>query len=348
VLKLRRGQVTAVEGGESAVRLVVRVGNAERPAIAYTGLTGPVEVGDEVIVNVEARDLGLGSGGFDILCVNVTRGVAGEAARGARAHLMKLNYTPVQHAVRSVEEGLEHPPDGLGLPVGVLALHGQLAGAAFAFASRASGRKLGYVQTAGGALPGALSETARVLCGRGLIADHVTVAPCFGGSHEAITVEGALHAGSERLGWDAALIGPGPGILGSASALGHGGLVALHNAHAAVSLGCPVVLVPRLSSGDERERHRGLSHHTATVLELLLGPVVIPVPEGEAEIAAALGSIAGPRHSLREQPFDLDSYAASGLPTTTMGRRLAEDELFFAAGLASGRALGGATHPGEG
>jgi hypothetical protein len=32
-------------------------------------------VGDEVIVNVQARDLGLGSGGFDIVHVNLTRGL---------------------------------------------------------------------------------------------------------------------------------------------------------------------------------------------------------------------------------------------------------------------------------
>ena len=65
-------------------------------------------------------------------------------------------------------------------------------------------------------------------------------------------------------------MGPGPGILGSASALGHGGLAALANAHAALALGSAVVLVPRLSSADPRERHRGLSHHTDTVLRMLL------------------------------------------------------------------------------
>jgi len=36
---------------------------------------------------------------------------------------------------------------------------------------------------------------------------------------------------------------------------------------------------------------------------------------------------------------DLDGYAASGLPATTMGRGIAEDPLFFAAPLAAGRAV---------
>jgi hypothetical protein len=43
---------------------------------------------------------------------------------------------------------------------------------------------------------------------------------------------------------------------------------------------------------------------------------------------------------VREEAADLPGYAASGLPTRTMGRELADDELFFAAPLAAGAALG--------
>ena len=39
--------------------------------------SGSREVGDEVIVNVQALDLGLGSGGFDVVHVNLTRGLDG-------------------------------------------------------------------------------------------------------------------------------------------------------------------------------------------------------------------------------------------------------------------------------
>src|SRR5207248_5499775 len=99
---------------------------------------------------------------------------------------------------------------------------------------------------------------------------------------EAITIAGALHAGFTALRWDAAIAGPGPGILGSATALGHGGLAALDSAHAALALGCTTVVVPRMSSGDPRPRHRGLSHHTRTVLELLLAPALLALPAGEA------------------------------------------------------------------
>jgi hypothetical protein len=257
---------------------------------------------------------------------------------------MKLNYTPTQHAVKAIEEGLEQPPGAVEIPVAVLALHGQLACAAFAAARRAPGRRIGYVQTAGGALPGWLSDTVADLLDRALISDHVTVAPCFGGGHEAITLEGALQAAAARLDWDAALVGPGPGILGSASALGHGGLAALHSAHSALALGADVIVAPRLSSGDERERHRGLSHHTRAVLELLLRPAAVAVPDGiseraRAELERSLRTGAG--HEAIAAPIEdlIEPYLHSGLPTTTMGRYFAQDEDFFRAGLAAGAAL---------
>jgi hypothetical protein len=203
---------------------------------------------------------------------------------------------------------------------------------AWALAERRPGTRLGYVQTAGGALPGALSRTVRTLRERELLAGHVTAGPAFGAEHDAITSAGALHAGLTRLGWDAAVVGPGPGILGSATPLGHGGLVALDNAHAALALGCRPVIVPRMSSGDPRPRHRGLSHHTRTVLELLLRPVIVAMPAGsEHDLPETVAR--------REAEADLEGYVASGLPARTMGRGVDEDELFFRAALAGGVVL---------
>jgi hypothetical protein len=89
-----------------------------------------------------------------------------------------------------------------------------------------------------------------------------------------------------------------------------------------------------MSSGDPRPRHQGLSHHTRTVLELLLTPVTVAVPSGHAG-----GVPAGSGHEVRELDADLDGYAASGLPARTMGRDLGEDPLFFAAALTAGTAL---------
>ena len=306
-LALRRGTVVGVEGR----RLTVEVAGEERPAIAYEELTGPNEVGDEVVVNVAARDLGLGSGGVDIVHANLTRGLEGTGIPGA--HVMKLNYTSLQHAVEPVEAPeLELPVEK---PVAVFFLHAQLP--CVAWGARGRGR-IGYVQTHGGALPGSRSRVVADLLERGLLAGHVCAAPSFGGQHDAITTIGGLHAGLTELGWDAAIVGPGPGILGSATALGHGGMAALDNAHAALSLGCRTIIVPRMSSGDARARHWGVSHHTRTVLDLVLKPVDVAYPGDE----------------------DLAGFLASGLPATTMGRTAEEDPTFFLAAVAGGRVLG--------
>ena len=52
-----------------------------------------------MIVNTEALDLGLGSGGFDVVHANLTRGLAGGGAE--RDRVMKLNYSSLQHPVRA-------------------------------------------------------------------------------------------------------------------------------------------------------------------------------------------------------------------------------------------------------
>jgi hypothetical protein len=341
MLKLRRGRVASVQSADGRIgRVTVELDDgASRAAVVYPRMTGPAEPGDEVIVNVEAADLGLGSGGFDVVHCNLTRGLDGQGGEG---HVTKLNYTSLQHAVQPLEEGTDEAPPMEGIPVAVVALHGQLPCVAFALSVIASGARAGYVQTEGGALPGELSDTVAEMLDARLLAGHVSAGPSHGAPAEAITVEGAIDAG-RRLGWDCAFAGPGPGILGSASALGHGGLAALANAHAALALGSPVVLVPRLSSGDPRERHRGLSHHTETVLKMLLRPVRLAVPEGlSLPSRAALGR-AATRGGHEAVPVDVsqlwDAYRSSGLPDRTMGRSMEQDRDFFLAGLAGGALL---------
>jgi hypothetical protein len=348
VLRLRRGRVITPQP------LTVEVGGERRRAWADPALVGEVRGGDEVIVNVAAVDLGLGSGGFDVVHANLTRGLDADSL--GDSHVMKLNYTSLQHEVEPVELGLGDSGLAQATPVLVIPLHGHLAPAAWAAGARRAGTRVGYVQTAGGALPGTLSRDVAELRRRGLLAGHVTAAPSFGGEDEALSVAGALEAAGGRLGWEAVIVGPGPGILGSRTRLGHGGIVALDSAHAALALGLPTLLSPRLSSADPRPEHRGLSHHSATVLELLLAPVRVPVPEVEIEgwpladtdapeggsrhaTLDALIAACEDRHDLAVGPVDLGGYAASGLPTQTMGRELAEDPLFFAAALAAGAAL---------
>ena len=98
-LSLRRGTVTAI--AQRHVGLVRCEVDGE-PCLAYPELTGAIALGDDVVVNAQARELRLGSGGFDILHANLTRGLGLRPPAGA--HVMKLPYTPVQHAVHHGEE----------------------------------------------------------------------------------------------------------------------------------------------------------------------------------------------------------------------------------------------------
>src|ERR671937_496517 len=183
MLSLRRGHVTAVvERHEGLARLEVD----GTPCIAYPNLTGPVALGDEVLVNVQARGLALGSGGFDVLYANLTRGL--ELPAEDRAHVMKLPYTPLQFAVRHGEEDSTFPDRLDGLPVVACSLHSQVAPVCAAL----GGLKVAYVQVSGGALPIALSDALRELRAHDLL--HVTIGSgeCFGGDADAVNVYSAL------------------------------------------------------------------------------------------------------------------------------------------------------------
>jgi hypothetical protein len=285
---------------------LVRIEVDGTPCVAYPRLTGPVALGDEVVVNTQARDLRLGSGGFDVLYVNLTRGL--ELAAEPEAHVMKLPYTPGQAAARHAEETAELADSLDGMPVVCCSLHSQVAPVCAALA----GLRVVYVQLEGGALPAALSDTVRELRARGLVEAVATVGACFGGDAECVSVWSAL-AWAKASGFEAAVCAIGPGIVGTGTRLGHGGTAAATAANAALALDGRPVLAARVSEADARERHRGVSHHTQSVLDLVLGDVEVGENgEGWEE-------------------------AGAGLPLSHMGRGPDDDPAFFAAAFAAGR-----------
>jgi len=323
MLSLRRGSVTAVtERHDGLVRLEVD----GRPCVAYPGMTGPVALGDEVLVNVQAVELGLGSGGFDILYANLTRGLDLDAEPGT--HVMKLPYTPLQHAVRHAEEDGAALGSLNGLPVVCCSLHSQVSPAC---AGLGEGRRVAYVQVAGGALPVSFSDTVRALRERGLVEVAVAVGACVAGDVACVSTAAALIWAAEQ-GFDAALCSIGPGIVGTASPWGHGGLAVAEAVGTAGALEGKPVLAVRYSEGDLRERHRGLSHHTRAVLALAAGAEVgwpdgLAVPE-ELE-GATMVDVTGWKE------------ACAGLPLSHMGRGPDDDPWFFAVAYAAGRVASG-------
>ncbi|MDX6488823.1 MAG: hypothetical protein QOK13_1438 [Gaiellaceae bacterium] len=319
-LSLRRGRVSAiVEEVEGLARIEVE----GAPCVAYPRLTGPVEVGDEVVVNVQARELGLGSGGFDVLYANLTRGV--ELAADRDAHVMTLPYTPAQAAVRHAEEDGPLAETLAGMPVVCCSLHSQLAPVC---AGIGTGVRVAYVQVAGGALPVSLSDAVRALKERGLLATAVAAGPCVDGDVQCVNVASAL-AWASAQGHDCVVCAVGPGIVGTASFLGHGGVAAAEAANATAALGGRPVLAARASSADPRERHLGVSHHTRAVLQLCLGELTVAWPAGEA----------APGWLEPHRDVDVTGWedACAGLPLSHMGRGPSADPLFFQAAFAAGR-----------
>jgi hypothetical protein len=319
VLSLRRGTVTGIaEEHEALVRLEVD----GTPTIAYPRLTGPVELGDEVLVNVQARELELGSGGFDVLYANLSRGLG--AAPEQNAHVMTLPYTPLQAATRHVEEDGQLAESLDGMPVVCCSLHSQLAPVCAGLGRR---RRLAYVQLGGGALPVSLSDTVRALKEGGVIEVAVAASPCMDGDVQAVTPASAL-AWCAAQGFEAVVCAIGPGIVGTASALGHSGLAAAIAANTVAALDGTPVLAVRYSDADARERHQGVSHHVRAILELCIAEVTIAWPRG----------LEAPDWLEPREEVDVEGWheECARLPVSHMGRGLEEDPCFFMCAYAAG------------
>ena len=320
MLTLRRGRVTAVV---SRAEGLARIEVDGVPCVAYPRLTGPVALGDDVIVNVQARELALGSGGFDVLYANMTRGL--ELASDAGAHVIKLPYTPVQAAALHAEEGRELPEALDGLPVVCCSLHSQLVPVC---AGIGSAVRVAYVQLSGGALPVSLSDAVRALRDRGLVGASVAVDSCVDADVQCVSVASALlWCAAEE--FDAVVCGIGPGVVGTGSSFGHGGVAAAAAANAAAALGGVAVLAVRASQADERERHRGVSHHVRDVLRLAPDSATAAWPRGGE----------APDWLRPREEVDVSDWrtACEGLPLSHMGRGAEDDELFFTAAFAAGR-----------
>ena len=319
MLTLRRGRVTAVlSRADGLTRLEVD----GVPCVAYPRVTGPVALGDDVIVNVQARELALGSGGFDILYANMTRGLELPADRDA--HVMKLPYAPGQVAVRHAEEERELPETLSGMRVVCCSLHSQVAPVC---AGIGDGVRVAYVQVPGGALPVSLSDALRELRERGLLQKTVAADACFDADSQCVSVASALLWCAAE-GFDVVVAAIGPGVVGTGSSFGHGGLSAASTAHTARALGGQPILAVRASQGDPRDRHRGVSHHVRDIARLA-GDVTLPWPRGF-----------DPPGDLDVVEIDVAGWesACAGLTLAHMGRGPDDDPMFFAAAFAAGRA----------
>ncbi|MGI8777116.1 MAG: DUF3866 family protein, partial [Acidimicrobiales bacterium] len=178
------------------------------PAYVLTDLIGPVGVGDRVVVNTTAVELGLGTGGWHVVHWNLSRDSWSHAGPGT---VMKLRYTSLQADVGASEEASGYQaPGGLGgVPVVACALHSQMGCVVAAVAHAARGTRVVYVMTDAAALPLALSELVADLGRAGLLGATVTCGQAFGGDHEAVNVHSALEVAVAGAGGGGVVVGPG-------------------------------------------------------------------------------------------------------------------------------------------
>ena len=330
-------------------RVEVDLGDGPERAYVLTQLTGPVEVGDSVVVNTTAVELGLGTGGWHVVHWNLARDEWREPGPG---HVLKARYTSLQADVGSTEEheaALADCDSIDGMPVVAAGLHSQVPAVAAAFKAVSSElgapeARLVYVMTDGAGLPLALSDLVAGLTGRGLIDATVTSGQAFGGDYEAVSLHSALAIARHVAGAGAVVVAMGPGVAGTGTRLGFSAIEVAPILDAASALGGRPIACLRASFADPRPRHQGLSHHSATALGLACrSRVTIPLPlvggpEEDRLRADITAAGLDERHDVvtLKPPDVLGLFDQHGLTVTSMGRPAAADPVFFACAAAAG------------
>lgn len=348
MIRWRRGTVASLgRSWPGSQELDVDVDGLVLHALAYPLLVGQPEVGDAVLLNVGALDLGLGTGGYALVVALPDRLPPDQEGPG---HLVKARYTPLQAVVLGADEQdapsheLLASDDPLpGTPVVVADLHSSLpAVLAGLLAARPSAR-VSYVMTDGGALPLWFSRLVAELTepGTARLAGTVTVGQAFGGDVEAVSLHTGLLAAVRLQGADVVVVSQGPGNLGTGTSWGFSGVAAGEAVNAAAAVGGRPVAVLRMSQADPRPRHRGVSHHSTTAYgRVALAAADVVVPRSYAGLVDPEPFL---RHRLVEvDDTDLLDVLRPWAPLlSSMGRGLDDDPVAFVAAAAAGRHAAG-------
>ncbi|SHG36652.1 Protein of unknown function [Thermosyntropha lipolytica DSM 11003] len=327
----------------------VLVGDKEAKCIAYPDLVGEVRIGDEVLLNTTAVTLNLGTGGYHYIMANLSRP---EKSLSPGGHIMKLRYTPMQLKVLSVEEEASPYHEKLkygdsldNTPVLVATLHSMLAPLCLQLARE--GFKIAYVMTDGAALPIYFSHTVSYLKEKRLLSGTVTVGHAFGGDLEAVNIYSGLLAAKEVFRPDVIVVSMGPGIVGTGTRWGFTGIEQGDILNAVEVLQGLPVCVPRISFTDPRSRHKGISHHTLTVISRVCrARALLPLPVMDEDKMSYVfeqlryaGSWERYQVCLEDGHDILEILEQAEINITTMGRGVKEEKEFFLALGASAAAV---------
>ncbi len=344
MLLVAKGQVLAVlQENPEIQELLVQVEGCPLPEKAYNylGLNRKLAVNDLIKMNTTAVGLGLGTGGRHFV-IPESFGNHTEPD----GHIMKLRYTPWQFSVLAAEEAASPFHGGLaeatsleGTPVVAASLHSMLPGVILGFRSCLNYTpKIAYIMTDAAALPIALSGLVRDLKARKLLDLTVTAGQAFGGDLEAVSIPSALLTAYQGIKPDLIIVALGPGIVGTGTKLGFSGIEQSWILDLTTRLGGIPVAAPRVSFADLRERHRGISHHTLTILDLANHPALIglsgEMPSEQLETVKSLiiKNNLMDRHRwylINGISDPLGLFKEYDLKVTTMGRGIDNDPWFF-------------------
>lgn len=354
MIRVRKGTVTHVlTTGVAITEVIVTVEGVEAKAVNYNLLTGPVNVGDQVVLNTTAVHKGLGTGGNHFIMANLSFEKIDPPENG---HIMKVRYTPSQVKCLTVEEHGSPYREAINdfssltkMPVVIATLHSMLAAIAVAAKSVNPNLSIAYIMTDGAALPLPFSKLSAELKNKGLIDATITVGNAFGGDYEAVNIYTGLIAAKEVVKADIAIVAMGPGIVGTDSKYGFTGIEQAEIINATNLLGGQPIAVPRISFADQRQRHQGISHHSQTTLgEIALTSCLVTIPEmdlAKQSVVARQLSASGisQKHKVITESVDsiLDVMQEKyNIKVTTMGRSVAEDREFFMTAAAAGITAG--------
>ncbi|HLQ80069.1 MAG TPA: DUF3866 family protein [Brachybacterium sp.] len=362
MLRWERGTVkTALSSWPGVDRLEVELEDeaGTLTAIAYRELTGRPRPGETVLLNTNAVRRELGTGGDAMV---VARPDVLPHAEPIDGHMVKARYTPMQTMVDAIDDPAGEHYETLrsakrvdGMPVVVADLHSSLPALIAGIRAERRTLRIAYVHSDAAALPAAYSRSAARLREADLLSAVISAGQSFGGDLEAVTVHSALLGAKHVVGADVTIVIQGPGNLGTGTGWGFSGVQSAEALHAAAVLGGQGVATLRVSEADERERHRGLSHHSSTAYgRALLAPVQLPVmPRHDSRYNGFHESVRkqvkstilkpakkrGILHQLTEVDAKGLRDALEEMPVrmTTMGRTLAEDPSPFLYAALAGR-----------
>ncbi|MCC8435959.1 DUF3866 family protein [Brevibacillus sp. M2.1A] len=304
--------------------------------------------GDLLLINTTAVHLELGTGGYHFVVGKVNQPVETDVLPNEWGHVMKMRYSPWQLAVDSVEEQASPYHDLFvqedlsleGTPVLIGELHSLLPVAVLTLRKKNPNVRIVYVMPDGASLPIALSQHVQQLKATGSLAATVTTGHAWGGDRESLTIHSGLLAARHVEHADIIICMLGPGVAGTGTSYGFSGVQLAEVIHAVSTLGGTPFFIPRISFGDQRARHYGISHHTISIVNrFTLCPVLVTIPifgdERDEILSRQMKTIegAGKHIFIKGKVPDLSGLASLekgyGLSFSTMGRNWQEDPAPF-------------------